>query len=78
MLFGWAAWTLDRVLSQAVSVAWMLTAGLHLIFHAGHLGGFGTADAAAEIATLGLLLLPPALVLQAAAAASPPPEAPRP
>lgn len=78
VLFGWAAWTLDRVLSQAVSVAWLLTAGLHLIFHAGHLGGFGTADAVAEIATLGLLLLPPVLVLRAAAPASPPPEAPRP
>jgi hypothetical protein len=78
VLFGWAAWTLDRVLSQAVSVAWVLSAGLHLIFHAGHLDGFGTADAAAELATLALLLLPPALVLWSTAPGSPPPEAPRP
>lgn len=78
VLSGWAAWTLDRVLSQAVSVAWMLTAGLHLVFHAGHLDGFGTADAVGEIAALALLLLPPALVLWAAAPGSPPPNAPRP
>lgn len=78
VLFGWAAWTLDRVLSQAVSVAWLLTAGLHLIFHAGHLDGFGATDAVAEMAALALLLLPPALVLRAVAPASPPPGAPRP
>jgi len=78
VLIGWAAWTLDRILSQAVSVAWMLTAGLHLVFHAGHLDGFGAADAVAEIAALALLLLPPALVLWAAAPASPPPNPPRP
>lgn len=77
VLLGWAAWTLDRVLSQAVSVAWMLTAGLHLVFHAGHLDDFGTADAVGEIAALALLLLPPALVLWAAAPGSPPPKAPR-
>lgn len=78
VLFGWAARRLDQVLAQAVSVAWLLTAGLHLIFHAGHLDGFGTVDAVAEIATLGLLLLPPALVLWAAAPASPPPDSLRP
>lgn len=67
VLFAWAAWTLDRTLVRAVSVAWLLTAGLHLIFHAGHLDGFGTADAVAEIASLGLLLLPPPLALWASA-----------
>lgn len=61
VLLAWAAWTLQRTLVQAVCVAWLLTATLHLIFHAGHLEGFGTADAIAEIASLSLLLVPPAI-----------------
>lgn len=63
VLFAWAAWTLDRTLVRAVCVAWLLTATLHLIFHSGHLDGFGTADAIAEIATLAMLLLPPPLAI---------------
>lgn len=77
VLFAWAAWTLDRTLLRAVCVAWLLAAALHLIFHAGHLDEFGTADAVAEIATLALLLVPPPLALWAAAPASRRPEAPR-
>ena len=65
VLFGWAAWSLERTLVRAVCTAWLLTAGLHLIFHAGHLDGFGTADAIAEIASLALLLVPPPLALWA-------------
>jgi len=78
VLFAWAARTLDRTLSRAVCVAWLLTAALHLIFHASHLDGFGTADAVAELVTLALLLAPPALVLWASAAGSGPPETSRP
>ena len=63
VLFAWAGWTLERTLVQAVCVAWLLTATLHLFFHAGHLEGFGTADAVAEIASLALLLLPPAIAI---------------
>jgi len=63
VLFAWAAWTLDRTLVRAVSVAWLLAAGIHLLFHAGHLAGFGAADAVAEIATLALLLVPPPLAI---------------
>ena len=59
VLFAWAARTLERALVRAACVAWLLTAALHLIFHAGHLEGFGTADAIAEIASLTLLLAPP-------------------
>ena len=77
VLFGWAAWTLDRVLARAVCVAWILVAGLHLIFHATHLDGFGAADAAGEILSLALLLVPPILVLRATASGAEPPEAPR-
>jgi hypothetical protein len=77
VLFAWAAWTLDRTLVRAVCVAWLLAAGLHLVFHAGHLDGFGTADAIAEIASLGLLLLPPPLALWATAPGSRRPSPPQ-
>lgn len=63
VLFAWAARTLERTLVQAVCVAWLLTATLHLFFHAGHLGNFGTADAIAEIASLALLLAPPPVAI---------------
>jgi hypothetical protein len=63
VMFAWAAWTLDRTLVQAVSVAWLLAAGIHLLFHAGHLDNFSTADAIAEIASLALLLVPPPLAV---------------
>jgi len=65
VLLGWAAWTLDRTLVRAVSAAWLLTAGIHLIFHIGHLAGFDTAEAIAEIATLALLLVPPPIAVWA-------------
>ncbi len=42
-----------------------LTATLHLIFHSGHLAGFGTADAIAELLTLALLLAPPPIAIWA-------------
>lgn len=74
VLFGWAAWSLDRTLIRAVSLAWLLTATLHLVFHASHLEGFGTADAVAEIASLALLLVPPPLAIWASRR----PEAPQP
>jgi hypothetical protein len=59
VMLAWAAWTLERTLVRAVCVAWLLTATLHLIFHSGHLDGFDTADAIAEIASLAFLLVPP-------------------
>jgi hypothetical protein len=65
VLFAWAAWTLDRTLVQAVSVAWLLAAAIHLLFHAGHLGNFSTADAIAEITSLALLLIPPPIAVWA-------------
>jgi hypothetical protein len=65
VLFAWATWTLDRTLVRAISVAWLLTGGIHLLFHASHLAGFGTADAIAELATLALLLIPPPIAIWA-------------
>lgn len=63
VLFGWAARTLERTLSVAVCVAFLLTAVLHLIFHIGHLEGFGTVDGIAEIAALASLLAPPLIAI---------------
>lgn len=63
VLFAWAARTLERTLVRAVCAAWLLTATLHLVFHAGHLEGFGTADAIAELASLALLLIPPPIAI---------------
>lgn len=65
VLFAWAAWTLDRTLVRAVCIAWLLTATIHLIFHASHLDGFGTADAIAELVSLAFLLVPPPLAIWA-------------
>jgi hypothetical protein len=65
VLFAWAAWSLERTLARAASVAWLLAGGLHLLFHATHLDDFSTADAIAELASLTWLLALPALVLWA-------------
>ncbi|HEV7561876.1 MAG TPA: hypothetical protein VGO24_00110 [Solirubrobacterales bacterium] len=67
VLLAWAAWTLDRTLVRAVSVAWLLAAAIHLAFHAGHLDNFGSGDAIAEIASLALLLAPPPIAVWATA-----------
>jgi hypothetical protein len=65
VLFGWAAWTLEWALVRPLCFGWILTATLHLVFHASHLDGFGTADAWGEIVSLALLLIPPLLALWA-------------
>ena len=73
VLFAWATRTLERTLVQAVCTAWLLTATLHLIFHASHLEGFGTADGIAEIASLALLLIPPPIAIWAVGRPTDPP-----
>lgn len=65
VLFAWAARTLQPTLVRAVCSAWLLTAALHLLFHATHLEGFETGDAIAEIASLALLLVPPPVAIWA-------------
>jgi len=65
VLFAWAARTLQPTLVRAVCSAWLLTAALHLLFHATHLEGFETGDAIAELASLALLLVPPPLAIWA-------------
>jgi len=65
VLFAWAAIALEATLVRAASTAWLLAAALHLLFHATHLDGFGSADAVAEIASLAFLLLPPVVAIWA-------------
>lgn len=67
VLFGWAAWRLERALVLPLCVAWLLAASIHLIFHADHLGAFSTSDAIAEIASLALLVVAPAVAIWATA-----------
>jgi hypothetical protein len=65
VLFAWAAWALQPTLVRAVCSAWLLSAAIHLTFHATHLEGFDTADAVAEIASLAFLLVPPPVAIWA-------------
>jgi len=65
VLFAWGAWTLQPTLVRAASSAWLLVAAIHLVFHATHLDGFGTADAIEELASLAFLLAPPLVALWA-------------
>ena len=70
VIFGWAAWKPERTLVLAASTGFLLMAVLHLIFHASHLDGFGTADGVAEIVGLALLLIPPVAAIWAVGAPS--------
>jgi hypothetical protein len=72
VLFAWGAWTLQPTLVRAVCSAWLLTAALHLTFHATHLDNFDTADAVAELASLAFLLVPPPVAIWAAGTRSGP------
>jgi hypothetical protein len=67
VLFAWAAWTLQPTLVRAASTAWLLTAAIHLAFHASHLEGFGAADAVGELTSLAVLLAPPLVAIWAVA-----------
>lgn len=67
VLFAWATWSLERALVLPLCVAWLLAATIHLAFHAGHLGGFGSGDAIAEIVSLALLLVAPPVAIWATA-----------
>ena len=65
VVFGWAAWTCEVTLVRAVCTAWLVSATLHLIFHAAHLEDFGAGDAVGEIVSLAILLAPAVLALWA-------------
>ncbi|HEX5984377.1 MAG TPA: hypothetical protein VFY69_09245 [Solirubrobacterales bacterium] len=72
VVLGWAGWSLERSLVRAASAGWLLAAALHFVFHAGHLEGFSTADAIAELASLALLVGAPVVALWAAGGSGPP------
>jgi tRNA U34 5-methylaminomethyl-2-thiouridine-forming methyltransferase MnmC len=65
VIFAFAAATLERTLVRAAACAWLLVAAIHLGFHAGHLDGFSTADAVAELGSLAFLVVLPAVALWA-------------
>jgi hypothetical protein len=66
VVIAWAARTLQPALVRAACWGWLLMATLHFAFHATHLDGFGTADAIAELVSLGLLLPLPLAAIWAA------------
>jgi hypothetical protein len=65
ILFAWAAARPARELVIPLCVAWAVAAALHLRFHVTHLGGFGTADAIAQTASLALVVVLPFAALLA-------------
>ena len=57
---GWSVW--KQRPGRPVAVAWLVQGGLHLVYHAGNLDGFGTAD---KIGLVGSLVTIPALAMVA-------------
>ena len=78
VLFAWAAWTLQRQLVYAACAGWAVFAISHFAFHATHLDAFGTADAVAELVSLGAVLALPAVAVWAARKPGLGPEGPSP
>lgn len=66
LLLAWAAASLQRQLVQAACAGWILFSLLHVIFHARHLDGFGTADAIEELVSLAVVVALPLVALLAA------------
>lgn len=66
LVLAWAAATLARQLVLAACWGWILFSVLHLVFHARHLGGFGTGDAIEELISLAVVVALPLLALVAA------------
>jgi hypothetical protein len=62
-LFGWAAITLDRRIIQVSSLAWLLYAIPHLIFHLLHLEKLSTQEAVLQTTALSLLVLVPLVLV---------------
>jgi hypothetical protein len=56
----WSLWS--EPVRRPVAVAWLVEGVLHVVYHAGHLDGFGTAD---EIGMVGSLAVIPVLALVA-------------
>jgi len=59
VMFIWSLIKPSRQLILPLCVGWFVTQLLHLIFHAGHLEPFGTADAIAQTIGLAFITLLP-------------------
>ena len=57
LLFAWAAVRPSRELVVPVCTAFALFSAIHLIWHSAHLGGFPTADAVLQTASLAAVLV---------------------
>jgi len=73
LLFAWATLALERRLTQATLVAYLVYAVPHLIYHIGHLMRFPPADAAAQTVSLFIVVVIPLALL---AGTSRPPRSP--
>jgi hypothetical protein len=62
-LFAWAAVTLDRRITQVVSIAYLFFAIPHLIFHAFHLGPLSTQEAVLQMISLSALVFVPLVLI---------------
>jgi hypothetical protein len=56
VVLAWAVWRPEPTLVRAATSGFVLVAALHFAFHAGHLDAYGTADAIAQMVSLGLVL----------------------
>jgi len=63
MLFGVAAYTMDRLMVQVSLVAYLIFGVPHLLFHLNHLGGLPTVDAAAQVGSLTIGVVGPVVLL---------------
>jgi hypothetical protein len=58
-----AAWKRDRFLVRVASIAALIFAAPHLLFHATHLHHFSTGDATLELVALSITVLAPLVAL---------------
>ena len=70
VLFVFATVKPHPVLLRPALLAWLATAIPHLIFHLGHLAGFGAADAVTQSAGLAIVVVIPVAVLVASGGTS--------
>jgi hypothetical protein len=63
LLFGVAAYTMDRLMTRVALVAYLVFGVPHLIFHLNHLAGLPTVDAVAQVTSLAIGVAAPLVLL---------------
>jgi hypothetical protein len=63
LLFGVAAYTMDRLMIRVALVAYLIFGVPHLIFHLNHLAGLPAADAVAQVVSLTVGVAGPLVLL---------------